>query len=214
MNLGTIKGAYRRYARFYDLLFGPVFQPGRRRVVDALGCRTGERLLEVGVGTGLSLPLYPEGVEVTGIDISAEMLARAHEKVRRYRLNHVTALEEMDAEAMAFADDTFDKVVAMYVVSVTPEPRRLVAEMQRVCKPGGELFIVNHFRSEQPLMAALERACAPLSQLAGFRPDMATNEVVDACRLDVVDVSCANVLGYWRVLRCRNGASAPLHSPA
>src|SRR6266545_2875464 len=115
-------------------------------------CKPGESVLEVGVGTGLSLPLYPPSVKVTGIDVSPEMLERARALKERKGLNNVVALNYMDAEKMTFADSSFDKVVAMYVASVVPNAARLVQEMRRVCKPGGELWIVNHFRHANPVI--------------------------------------------------------------
>ncbi|MFW6191205.1 MAG: class I SAM-dependent methyltransferase [Thiohalospira sp.] len=138
MNIESVKAAYRRWARIYDVVFGPIFHPGRRHVVEALGAQPGERVLEVGVGTGLSLPLYPRGVKLTGIDISREMLDVAERRVERDGIREdVEAIREMDAEAMDFPDDAFDRVVAMYVVSTVPDYHRLVREMRRVCKPGG-----------------------------------------------------------------------------
>lgn len=204
MNLDAVKSAYRRYARFYDVLFGPVFHPGRRFVVDSLHCAPGDSILEVGVGTGLSLPLYPEYVKVTGIDVSAEMLDKARERVSCGDLPQVAEVLEMDAEDMRFADDSFDKVVAMYVVSVVPDPQRLVEEMRRVCKPGGDIFIVNHFRSDNLVLRTSEGLLAPLSKLAGFRPDMDLQEFVKAADLEVCDVYNANLFGYWKVLHCTN----------
>jgi phosphatidylethanolamine/phosphatidyl-N-methylethanolamine N-methyltransferase len=202
----SIINTYRRYARVYDALFGPIFHPGRKLIVDALKCRPGERILEVGVGTGLSLPLYPPFVRVTGIDISAEMLRKASDRVVRQALNHVEAVLEMDAEDMRFPDNSFDKVAAMYVVSVVPNPERLVDEMRRVCKPGGDIFIVNHFRSENPFIGVPERLLSPFSKFAGFRPDLDLKTFLDATRLDVVEMNNANLFGYWKVLRCRNSA--------
>src|SRR5438477_13220212 len=120
MQIETVKAAYRRYAGFYDALWGPVLHAGRKAVVDALGCKPGERVLEVGVGTGLSLALYPAAVRVTGIDVSREMLEKARQRVAKHALPQVEALIEMDAEAMAFPDASFDKVVAMYVVTAVP----------------------------------------------------------------------------------------------
>ena len=114
MQLETVKTAYRRYAGFYDALFGPVLQPGRKAVIEALQCKPGERVLEVGVGTGLSLDLYPPDVRVTGIDVSREMLEKARRRVAKRKLSHVEALLEMDAEAMTFAAASFDKIVAMF----------------------------------------------------------------------------------------------------
>ena len=156
MHLQTVKAAYRRYARVYDALFGPVLQPGRKAVVKALGCRPGERVLEVGVGTGLSLPLYPPHTRVTGIDVSTEMLDKARARVENRKLTNVEALLEMNAEEMTFPDASFDKVVAMYVVSVVERPARLLEELHRVCRPEGEIFIVNHARSENPILGTLE----------------------------------------------------------
>src|SRR5205085_1488423 len=164
MQIESVKAAYRRYASVYDAVFGPVLQPGRKAVMQALGCRPGDRVLEVGVGTGLSLPLYPADVRVTGIDLSREMLAKARARVARRRLRQVEALVEMDAERMDFADASFDKIVAMYVVSVVPRPSRVLAELRRVCRPEGEIFIVNHVRSENPLLGAAERALGRFSE--------------------------------------------------
>lgn len=206
MNIDSVKTAYRRWSAVYDLIFGPVMNPGRKRIVHSMNCRRGDSVLEVGVGTGLSLPLYPADVKVTGIDISPEMLARARERVDHERLSQVDDILEMDAEQMNFADNRFDKVVAMYVVTVVPDPIRLVEEMRRVCKPGGEIFIVNHFRSNNPLLALLEGLLAPLSKLAGFRPDFDMEAFLNATNLEVVDVKKTNLFGYWKILRCRNDA--------
>jgi len=176
MHIQTVKAAYRRYARVYDALFGPVLQPGRKAVVKALGCRPGERVLEVGVGTGLSLPLYPPHTRVTGIDVSTEMLDKARARVENRRLANVEALLEMNAEEMTFPDASFDKVVAMYVVSVVERPARLLEELHRVCRPQGEIFIVNHLfrqpasrrRGKEP-GAVLGQARIP-SRLRAARP--------------------------------------------
>ena len=126
MDIQAIELAYKRYARFYDVCFGAVFQPGRKAIVERMDCTSGERILEVGVGTGLSLPLYARNVKVVGIDVSRDMLAQAQARLERHALADVAQLLVMDAENMAFADDSFDKVVAMYVASVVPDPRRLV----------------------------------------------------------------------------------------
>jgi phosphatidylethanolamine/phosphatidyl-N-methylethanolamine N-methyltransferase len=193
----TVKAAYRRYAGVYDALFGAVLQPGRKAVIQALSCRPGDRVLEVGVGTGLSLPLYPAHTRVTGIDVSSEMLAKARERVDELGLANVEALEEMDAEAMSLADASFDKVVAMYVASVVGRPDRLMAELRRVCRPGGEIFIVNHVRSDNPLIGGLEKALAPLSGLIGFRPDFELKELTGSHRLDQV----SRINFFWKVMR-------------
>lgn len=207
MDIEVIQKVYRRYAQGYDLYFGAMFQPGRRAVVSKMNCRPGDRILEVGVGTGLSLALYPPNVQVTGIDLSREMLARARARKLRDRLHHVASLQRMDAEHMQFTDDSFDKVVAMYVVSVTPHPSRLVDEMRRVCKPDGQLFIVNHFQHANPLVRGMERMMAPLSRLMGFRPDFSMEKFIQETNLDVVERIPVNALGYWTLLQSRNNKS-------
>lgn len=209
LSIKATQAAYRRYAGLYDLLFGPVFYHGRKMILRALDCQPGERILEVGVGTGLSLPMYPAKVRVTGIDLSTEMLDKARERVHRQALTQVEALMEMNAEQMQFADNSFDKVVAMYVVSVVSDPVRMVQEMRRVCRPGGEIFIVNHFRAAHPVVRAAEKAIAPFAHLVGFRPDVALNEFIAAAKLHPLEVKRANLLGGWKVLRFRNPQEQP-----
>lgn len=208
MNNDAVKAAYARYANVYDALFGPVLQRGRKAVIEALGCRPGERILEVGVGTGLSLPIYPPGVEVTGIDLSAEMLERARARVVRQKLTHVAGLYEMNAEEMTFPDGTFDKVVAMYVVSVVENPQRLLRELHRVCAPHGEILLVNHVLSDNPLLGAVERSLARFSEKLGFRPDFQLTDLVNgSARIETV----ATVNLLWKVMRVRNGID-PAHA--
>ena len=206
MQIEAVKTAYRRYARIYDAVFGPVLQPGRRALLERLELKPGERVLEVGVGTGLSLPLYPRSVRITGIDVSREMLEKARERVARRRLENVDALVEMDAEHMTFPDATFDKVVAMYVVSVVARPGKLIEELHRVCKPRGEIFIVNHFRSDNGFIGAVEKALAGFSSQLGFHPDFDLREVLPDYQAG--DVSRVNL--FQKVVRLRNGVSHKL----
>jgi phosphatidylethanolamine/phosphatidyl-N-methylethanolamine N-methyltransferase len=203
MHIEAVKAAYRRYARIYDVVFGAVLQPGRKAVLDALKLRPGDRVLEVGVGTGISLPLYPRDVRITGIDVSREMLERARARVARARLANVEALLEMDAEAMSFPDASFDKVVAMYVVSVVPRPARLLEELHRVCRPHGEIFIVNHFQSENRVRGAIERMLGTVSSQIGFDPQVDLRSLVPAAQNG--DVRRVNL--FWKMVRLRNGVS-------
>ena len=206
LEIESVKAAYRRYAAVYDAVFGPVLQPGRKAVVQALGLRPGDRVLEVGVGTGLSLPLYPRDVSITGIDVSREMLEKARHRVARQRLANVEALLEMDAEQMSLPDASFDKVVAMYVVPVVENPVRLLQELHRVCRPDGEIFLVNHVRSDNRFIAAFEKALAPLSDKIGFRPDFELRDMLSDVD-QVTEVSRINF--FWKVMRLKNGVAHP-----
>lgn len=201
VHVEAAREAYRRYAGFYDALFGPILQPGRKAVIEALACRPGERVLEVGVGTGLSLPMYPPWVRVTGIDVSREMLQKARQRVARRGLGNVEALLEMDAERMTFADAAFDRVVAMYVVSVVQYPERVMAELRRVCRPGGEILVVNHVRSRNPVLGAVEKGLAPLSAKLGWHPDFELDQIT-AAGGTLLEMSTVGLL--WKVLRLRN----------
>ncbi len=214
MNIQAIEQAYRRYARFYDICFGAVFQPGRRAVVERMDCGPGERILEVGVGTGLSLPLYPQDVSVVGIDISRDMLDRARHRLARDRLAQAARLMMMDAENMAFEDDSFDKVVAMYVASVVPDPKRLVDEMRRVCKPGGRIFMVNHFHSRNPVLGGVERLLAPLSKQLGFRPDFSLDRFLGATGLDARNIRPVNLFDFSTMVEARNDKQGAAEIPA
>lgn len=204
MDIGTIERAYRRHARYYDFVFGAVFQPGRKAIVRHMDCKAGERILEVGVGTGLSLPLYPENVLVTGIDISCDMLAQAQARKLRNRLDNVVQLSVMDAENMMFKDSSFDKVVAMHVASVVPNPERLVDEMCRVCKPDGLIIFVNHFLSRNPVLGAFERLLAPLSKQIGFRPDFSLDRFLDATGLEATAIHPVNMFHFCTMVEARN----------
>ncbi|QBQ56128.1 class I SAM-dependent methyltransferase [Nitrosococcus wardiae] len=204
LDIVAVQKAYKRYATLYDAWFGPVMQRGRKESIEKLNCQPGDKILEVGVGTGLSLPLYPPFVQVTGIDISPEMLERANVRKKRLGLENVVELRVMDAEYMEFPDNSFDKVTATYVASVVPHPERLVDELKRVCKPDGELFILNHFQSTNPVLAGMERLLSPLSRFLGFHPDLCLDSFVKGTDLEVIDITSTNLFGYWKLVRARN----------
>jgi phosphatidylethanolamine/phosphatidyl-N-methylethanolamine N-methyltransferase len=200
----AVVAAYSRYANVYDFIFGLVFEPGRRSAVKAVNTRPDQRILEVGVGTGLSLPRYRADAKVVGIDVSPDMLEKAHQRVARQGLAQVEALHEMDAEDMRFPDDSFDGVVVMYAVSVVPDLARLFAEIRRVCVPGGDVVVVNHFASNSILPSLAEMAMAPLSSSIGFRPDLAEAEFNHYADIEILESRKVNAFGYWKLIRCRN----------
>ncbi len=160
--------AYRFWAPLYDAVCEPIFLAARLQAA-GIARRSGRRILEIGVGTGLSLGDYDDGNEVTGIDLSPEMIARARERARA--LAHVRTLALMDAHDLAFEDQTFDVVVAQFVITLVQHPERVLDEAFRVTAPGGTIILVNHFRSEHGLAAGFERLVAPLAHRVGLRPD-------------------------------------------
>ena len=202
MELEAVGSSYRRWAPVYDGTFGQITRIGRRRAVDWVNTRSGS-VLEVGVGTGLSLRDYKPELALTGIDFSHEMLDKARRKVKEDRLGNVEELRQMDARALDFPDGHFDTVVAMYLVSVVPEPERVVAEMARVCKPGGEVVIVNHFARETGVLAALERGFAPFANYLGWHSDFSMHRVLGSERLEVVESTTLPPLGMFTFLRLR-----------
>ena len=204
MDLQDTLKTYRLFSGSYDFLFGPVFHPGRREAVRIANDRPGQQILEVGVGTGLSLPFFRKDARITGIDVSTAMLDKARRRVARHKLSQVEALVEMDAENLSFPDDSFDSVIALYVASVVPDPARFAAEMRRVCIPGGTIVIVNHFTSENPAMRFIEKRLAPLAGKIGFHADFPLNQFLAASRFDVREMRPSNLFGYWRLLRCVN----------
>ncbi|CAN5787202.1 class I SAM-dependent methyltransferase [soil metagenome] len=202
MRIEAVNATYRRWAPIYDRTFGAITRPGRRRAVGYSNRQAG-RVLEVGVGTGLSLRDYAPHLRVSGIDVSAEMLAKARAKVAAEGLGHVEDLREMDARAIDYPDAAFDLVVAMYLVSVVPEPERVVAEMARVCKPGGEVLVVNHFAREAGILARLERALAPFADRLGWHSDFRVERVLGAGILRVEARETYPPFGMFTLLRLR-----------
>lgn len=193
---------YSAMARVYDGFFDWALEPGRVRALHALAPRAGDRVLEVGVGTGLSLPLYPDFVDVVGIDISEGMLRQARRRREELGLARV-ALQTMDAGALAFEDASFDRVLAPYVISVVPDPERVMAEIARVCRPGGTVVVVNHFRSDNRVVAGVESLLTPASRWIGFRMDLPEARILRGPALELVERESVNLLGMWRVLTLR-----------
>ena len=170
LNRVGVASAYDRWAPIYDLVFGPVFRRGRRAAIDAAET-VGGRILEVGVGTGISLPHYRAESRITGIDIADQMLDKARDRVKRLRLDHVERIAIGDAEALDFDDASFDVVVAQYVVSAVPHPDRALSEFLRVVRPGGMIVIATRLGAEAGVRAKIERALMPITSRLGWRTD-------------------------------------------
>lgn len=203
MDLKKVERVYTAYASVYDHTFGKAFKQSRELAVRGLPIQPGCQVLEVGVGTGEALPLYPDYCHVLGIDLSEGMLEHAHRRVERHQLSHVT-LRRMDAGNMDLPDDTFDIVMAAYVVTAVPDFRKVVNEMIRVCKPGGRIVMLNHFSNGNKVIAAVEKLISPLCKHIGFRTDLALNTVLEGTSLIVASKKKMNPLRFWHLVECVN----------
>lgn len=216
MELDKMERAYSTYASVYDHTFGKFFHQSRESVVRNLEIQKAERILEVGVGTGIALSYYPPHCQLVGIDLSDGMLEKAHERKDTYDLNHVT-LMKMDAGAMEFPDNTFDTVMAAYVVTAVSDYRKVVTEMIRVCRPGGRIFMLNHFSNGNKMIAAVERVISPLCKHIGFRTDLSLNTLLEGTSLQVMRKEKVNPLRFWHLVECVNQKEAdallPLREP-
>jgi phosphatidylethanolamine/phosphatidyl-N-methylethanolamine N-methyltransferase len=204
LDADAVRVAYRRWAGVYDAVFGGVSSVGRRRAVALVNRLPGRDVLEVGVGTGLALPHYRPDTRITGIDLSAEMLEQARKRVTARRLRTIVALREMDAEATDFADASFDTAVAMFVASVVPNPRKLLAEMRRVVRPGGNILFVNHFSADRGPRWWVERAMAPASRALGWHPDFAMKGLFEGQDLARADSEPVWPFGIFTLVRLPN----------
>lgn len=170
MQTAGVAAAYDHWAPIYDLVFGKVFATGRREAIAAAE-KVGGRILEVGVGTGISLPHYSPDSRIVGVDISDHMLDKARERVRRLDLGNVEAIRVMDAEELEFPDSSFDVVVAQYVVTAVPNPERALDEFVRVVRPGGEIVITTRIGAERGLRGSIEKTLMPVTTRLGFRTE-------------------------------------------
>lgn len=200
MTPDAITSSYRRWAPIYDMTFGRITHAGRRYATQVVN-QTGGRVLEVGVGTGLALPFYAPEVEVTGIDFSDEMLKRARAKVTEENLSHVKELRQMDARSLDFPDASFDTVVAMHLISVVPDPEQVMAEMARVCKPGGQILVVNHFARDEGWLAWLERKFAPLANWIGWHSNFPKDRIMGVKALHLTEEKPLTSLGLFTYMR-------------
>jgi phosphatidylethanolamine/phosphatidyl-N-methylethanolamine N-methyltransferase len=204
MDADAVRDAYRRWAGFYDFGFGMISRHARAAAVAAVNAAPGTAVLEVGVGTGLALPLYASDKRVTGIDLSSDMLAQARLRAADLGLRNIEALAEMDAQATDFADSEFDVCVAMFVASVVPNPRALVAELKRITRPGGTILFVNHFAAERGPVWWVERAMAPASSLLGWHPDFHLNHMFAESDLKSATITGMKPMSLFRLIQLTN----------
>jgi phosphatidylethanolamine/phosphatidyl-N-methylethanolamine N-methyltransferase len=193
---------YENIAWAYDVVFGPTLHPGRVNAIRRMGIKPGDRVLEVGVGTGINAALYPGDCSVTGIDLSSSMLEKARRRIARKDVDNVR-LMQMDAANLKFADDTFDIVYAPYVISVVPDPVAVTREMRRVCRPGGRIVILNHFLSRHAFVARIERIISPATVHIGFKSDLDLPAFLAQAQLNPISIEKVNVPRIWSLVTCR-----------
>ncbi len=198
-----VERAYELLAPVYDFIFDWIFAPGRAAAIAHLGLQPNERVLEVGIGTGLNLPLYPPSCRLTGIDLSGEMLDKAVERAQKLAMPGVV-LKVMDATSLDFADNEFDKALATYTISAVPDPVAVLREMRRVVKPGGTLVILNHFRSERRISGHLEDLVAPVCTRLGWKSNLPMRPLLDAVGLTPELLVKVNMFNGWRLVKCVN----------
>lgn len=205
MDAKSVKTVYNRYAQIYDFFFGKVFAEGRAVAIEIINqiLVDGAKVLDVGVGTGLSLPHYKRSLKITGVDISEKMLRIAQKRVAKKKLYHINELLCMDAENLNFPDNSFDSVVAMYVSSVVPNPQKFLSEVERVCRPGGDVIIVNHFASQNFWIGGIEKFFSPLSRFLGFRTHMQESYLLEKTTLKKFRTYKVNIFDQFRVLHLK-----------
>jgi phosphatidylethanolamine/phosphatidyl-N-methylethanolamine N-methyltransferase len=192
---------YENIAWAYDYTFGPTLHTGRLQAIQRMGIKTTDSVLEVGVGTGINAALYPSDCSVTGIDLSGSMLEKARDRVARKGVRNIRLLE-MDAANLKFSDNSFDIVYAPYLISVVPDPVAVAREMRRVCRPGGRVIILNHFRSANPLVAWAERLISPLTIHIGFTADLDLPGFLTQAGLEPVSIEKVNLPPIWSLVTC------------
>ena len=194
-----VERAYELYAPVYDFIFDWIFAPGRAAAVKQLAIQRSDSVLEVGIGTGLNLPLYPWSCQLTGIDLMQEMLDKAVERVHNLAMPNVT-LKVMDATSMDFGENEFDKALATYTVSAVPDPVAVLSEMRRVVKPGGIIVILNHFRSQRRVTGWVEDMLAPLCTRLGWKSNLALEPLLERVAMVPESIDYVNLFKGWRIV--------------
>jgi phosphatidylethanolamine/phosphatidyl-N-methylethanolamine N-methyltransferase len=196
-----VERVYDKLSGVYDLTFGPLLHPGRIQALQRMIIDPNDSILEVGVGTGGNLKLYPRVRQIVGIDFSSGMLEKARERVARERMDNVRLLQ-MDAADLKFADHSFDIVYAPYLISVVPDPVKVAREMRRVCRPGGRIVFLNHFLSPNAALSRVERAISPMTIHIGFRSDLDLPAFLAQAELKPVSIEKVNVPRIWSLVTC------------
>ena len=201
MDTASVQAAYSRWAKVYDWTFGLLFGGARRQAIELMDLRPGEAGIEVGVGTGLSLSLFAPQCRVVGVDFSRPMLEKAAARVRGGGLQCRASLVEGDGTRLPFADATFDAALAPFVVSAAPDPVALLRDMERVCRPGARMVVLNHFSPRSPFLVKLERGASALtSRLLGFHADFPLEPLFERAGVDIEHVERATSFGSWYIV--------------
>ncbi len=203
---------YSAYSSFYDIVFGRLFQKYRCGAIDLLEINPGEKILEIGVGTGLSLPLYPSYCKVVGIDFSSRMLEKGNEKIKQYQLANVT-LHQMDATSLDFETDSFDSVLAAYVMTTLPDPKKTMSEIIRVCKEDGKIVLVNHFSNGNRFLSGIEKNISTICKRIGFRTDLTLETLISGTSVVLNKKEKMDPLALWKIVRCINKKGSNGHHP-
>ncbi len=201
MSVEYVEKLYNLYSGAYDVVWGWCFQGGRVRAPEFLELSPGTKLLEVGIGTGATLPLLPRDIDITGIDLSEGMLSQARKRAAKMGLTNVKFMH-MDATKMDLPDNSFDRVLAAYFITTVPDPVAVVEEMKRVCRPGGRLVFMNHFLSQNKFLAFLEKLISPLCYRIGFHTDLDLHKLMDDCGLEIDALESIDFLCHWKAVRC------------
>ena len=197
-----VEKVYRQLAKIYDVAFGVILQSGRERAIRAIPTDRRLRVLEIGIGTGLTVPEYPATCKIVGLDFSAAMLVKARKRIAKLDVTDRVALLQADAAHLPFANDYFDIVFAPYVMSVVTDPLGVGREANRVCRRDGRVVLLNHFRSELPAVAKVERVISPLTRFVGFRTDLQLMPLLAGAGLRPLSVQSVNVPPWWKLVVC------------
>ncbi|MGZ3650024.1 MAG: class I SAM-dependent methyltransferase [Bdellovibrionota bacterium] len=199
-----VERVYEGFAPFYNFVFSKLlFMEGREASIDLLEIKSGQKVLEVGVGTGLTLPLYPHSCSVVGVDLSPKMLKEAEVLIQKKKLKNCT-VREMNATNLEYPDNTFDRVLGNLFISATSFPRESLLEMKRVCKPGGVIVLMNHFKSEKKVLGAMETAFNPIAKGLGFHSNLEMEPLLESVGLKAKNVQKVNMFNMWTAVSMVN----------